>query len=223
MKLSVYLLMGCLLLFRSQSAAQETMMGDVNYTFLNRLIDTAKANYPKIHFYNHKTTVSELNVQKAKLSWFDVVSLSLIYSPNNSTSLVNPIFSGYQAGINVNVGSVITKPTQIKQAKEELAVTKTEKEEFLLQLESLVKQRYFTYIQKVVVLQSLASNVLDVESVVKDARYRFEKAEIKFSEYNETLVALSEAKQNKIAAEGEMTVAKAALEERVGTPLEAFK
>lgn len=223
MKICLRLCIAYLFITGQPTAAQETMVSEVNYNFLNRLIDTAKANYPKIHFYNHKTQVSELNVQKAKLSWFDVVSLSLVYSPNNSTSLVNPIFSGYQAGVYVNVGAVVTKPVQIKQAREELAATKTEKEEFLLQLESLVKQRYFTYIQKVVILQSLASNVLDVESVVKDARYRFEKAEIKFSEYNETLVALSEARQNKIAAEGEVMVAKASLEELVGKPLESFK
>lgn len=223
MKICLRLCIAYLFITGQPTAAQETMVSEVNYNFLNRLIDTAKANYPKIHFYNHKTQVSELNVQKAKLSWFDVVSLSLVYSPNNSTSLVNPIFSGYQAGVYVNVGAVVTKPVQIKQAREELAATKTEKEEFLLQLESLVKQRYFTYIQKVVILQSLASNVLDVESVVKDARYRFEKAEIKFSEYNETLVALSEARQNKIAAEGEVMVAKASLEELIGKPLESFK
>lgn len=207
----------------SNCFSQETIHTELDYTFLHKLIDTAKANYPKSKTFDRKTTIAINNLKKAQLSWFDVLSFSFIYSPGNSTSLVNPILSGYQAGLFVNIGALVTKPYQIKQAREELEISKLDKSEYLITLETMVKQRYFAYIQQLVILRSRAATIIDLETVVKQTRYRFEKAELGFDDYNKSVATLAEAKVKKIEAETAVLVAKASLEELVGKKLEDIK
>lgn len=201
--------------------AQETMLTEVSYTYLDTLIKIAKLNYPKIKVFDKKVTIAEKNVGRTRVSWLDAINVSYLYNPNNTFNIATPtFFSGFQTGITLNVGLLLQKPYLIKIAKNELDISRYEREEYNLNIEALVKERYFLYIQHQTILKARMQNAQDAESILKAARYRFEKGEETLQNFNIALMALSTQNQGKIEAEAQLLIAKAYLEEIIGKKLE---
>ena len=197
--------------------AQESMMPDVSYEFLDKLIATAKANYPKNKTYDHTINIAKNNVKKAKLEWLNLVSFIYLYNPAGSVQ------SGIQPGLSFSIGTILQKPGEIKTAKEELAIVKLSQEEYSLNLEAIVQQRYFTYIQTLTLLNWKTKDLQNAESTVKDIKYKFEKGEESFENYNKSLTMYSAGVQSKIQTEGAYLMAKSSLEEIIGAKLETIK
>ena len=201
--------------------AQETMLTEVSYTYLDTLIKIAKENYPKIKVFDKKVTIAEKNVGRTRVSWLDAINVAYLYNPNNTFNVARPtFFSGFQTGISLNVGLLLQKPYLIKIAKNDLDISRYEREEYNLNIEALVKERYFLYIQNQTILKARMQNAQDAESILKAARYRFEKGEETLQNFNIALMALSTQNQGKIEAEAQLLIAKAYLEEIIGKKLE---
>jgi hypothetical protein len=216
----------CLLVFcfTTFAKAQESMMGDVNNMLLKKLIDTAKAYYPKYKWYQNKIAFANYNLQKTKIGWIDPLNFSVIISPQNTTTQVNPVFfNGYQFSLFINFASILQKPYLIKQAKEEIKIAQNDKEEYDLNLATEVKSRYYRYVQATNVLKIVSKGALDAESVSKTLRARFERSEESFENYNKSLIITSEQKQRVIESEGALLITKARLEELLGKRLEEIK
>jgi len=204
--------------------AQESMMPDISYPFLEKLIATARTNYPKIKAQEKKLHEARLNIHKAELAWFNALNLTYLYSPTNSVTLVNPTYTGgFQFGVFFNIGTLLTNEPNVKIAKEDLKIAEYDRDEALLMLETNVKQRYFTYIQQMALLNWKIKDMQNSESTVKDLKYKFEKGEETFENYNKSLAFYSVLVQAKIQAEGAVLVAKSNLEEIIGTNLESVK
>lgn len=207
-----------------RSGAQESIMTEVSYPFLEQLIHTAKTNYPRMRTMETQIALAESNVQKTRLSWFDVLNAAYMRSNNLSATVENSyLLNGYQYGVNINIGSLLQKPSEIKAARYQLAMTQTQKQEYELNLEALVKQRYFEYIRQLSLLKLVNQSVLDTDNSLKAVRNRFEKGEVGFDVYNQSLLALSTQTQQKISVEAAMLSAKASLEELIGQKLETVK
>lgn len=208
----------------AKAQIKESMMPDVSYTFLQRLIDTAKKYYPRVQILEHKTNIAVENVKKAKLSWFDLFTFSYLYSPNNSSTLVNPsILNGYQFGVYLNFSAPFIKPHNVKSAKEELAITKLEKEEYLLIIEAEVKLRYFKYIEAKAIVKTRNQAAVDAENAVKQLRYRYEKSEDTFENYSRYLELYNERINGVIVAESYVLTTKSSLEEMICKKIEEIK
>lgn len=218
-----FIILFVMLLLHFSSAAQESMLQDVSYTYLHQLIDTAKKYYPKMKVYDKRIENAATDVKKAKLGWFDIASLSVFYSPNSTTTIVNPTFNGYQVGLFVNVGSILQKPSIIKHAKGDLDITKAEKEEYEINIQTLVTQRYFLYVQARSLLRIKTQAVLDVEGTMEQMKYKFQKGEETLESYNKYMVSYDDRVQAKIESEAELLIAKSNLEELVGLKLEQIK
>jgi outer membrane protein TolC len=222
MKSTVFLIF---LFFTLTSAtAQESLTKEISYEYLDKLISVCKSNYPRTKAYQDRVSMAALGVKRAKLSYFDIFSLGYIYSPaNNTTSLSPSFFGGYQFGFFANVGSLLQKPSLIKQAKGEHSATQHELDAFQLTMETEVRKRYITYIQKIAVLRIKYNSLLDVESMLTNIRHKFEKGEDTLENYNRALLMQADHAQSIIDAEGEMLIAKSNLEEVVGQKLENIK
>ncbi|MCF2444143.1 TolC family protein [Dyadobacter sp. CY345] len=205
--------------------AQESLARDISYDYLEKLLAVCKKNYPKIKMFEDRVSVAEYGVKRAKLSYFDIFSAGYLYSPNNSnaTSGTASFLGGYQLGFFANVGSLLQKPSIIKQAKGEFAAAKHDKEAFDLSMEAEVKKRYFTYVQKVAVLKIRSGAILDVENMLTIIKHRFEKGEETLDNYNKALILQSDHVQNIINAEADVLNAKSNLEELLGQKLEEIK
>ncbi len=214
------LLLAALFFISTIASAQESLFKDIDTIFLRKLVDTAKAYYPKVKTFNHSVTIAEEGVKKAKSSWFDLFTFSYSYSPSNTTTIVSPTLSGSQVGIYFNVGNLLLKPHNIKQAKEELEIIKLNKQEYNLSITAEVKARYYRYIQQVTVLNLQREAVLDLESLFKQAKYRFEKGEESLENYSKAIIQFNTQRQAILSAEGFVLIAKSSLEEIICKKLE---
>ncbi|MBE9463135.1 TolC family protein [Dyadobacter subterraneus] len=205
------------------SKAQESLRDEISYEYLDKLIAVAKKNYPKVKMYEARIEGGQIGIKRARLSYFDIISFSYLLSPS-STFAANPnLLNGYQFGFFINIGSLLQKPSVIKQARTELAALTFEKEAYDLNLASEVQKRYFTYVQHLILLRIKTSSLLDSESAVKQVRYKFEKGELGLENYNNALNALSGQQQVKITAETDVLIAKSSLEELLGEKLDNIK
>ncbi|RYD59191.1 MAG: hypothetical protein EOP56_02880 [Sphingobacteriales bacterium] len=224
----------------ANSNAQQSMMQDVSMPYLNKLVETARANYPKFKWSEAKVNVAKANVTRTKISYLDVITASYIYNPRNSVSLYNPavantgtsgsgdirnnnLLQGYQVGVFVNVGVLAQKPLQVRMAKEELNAARYDRDAMNLGLETEVKNRYFNYVQQTNLLRVRTKAVLDAESALTNMKFKFEKGQVSFDSYNQVLMSHANFTQEKVASEAAVLMAKASLEEIIGTDLENVK
>ncbi len=204
--------------------SQQSMIDDVSYPMLEKMIAAAKTNYPAVKIYDHKINIAQNGIKKAKLSWFDIFSFSYLYNPKNNPSTVSPNYlTTYQVGFFVNIGSLLQKPAIIKQAKEELEIARLDSAQYQITLETMVKERYFVYVKQLTALKLRAQSVTDAESVAKEVKYKYEKGEETFENYNKALLVSAEQIQSKIEAEAFLLIAKSNLEELIGKKLEDIK
>jgi outer membrane protein TolC len=209
---------------RSAAYAQDLLSEEISYTLMHKLIDTAKKYYPKMNAFDHRVNIANSNIKKARQSWYDIFTFSYLYSPNNSSTLVNPsLLNGYQLGVFVNIGALINKPQNIRQAKEQLAIDKLAKDEYMLNIEAEVKIRYFRYVKEITMLKSMTRALVDAEAEMKDVKYRFEKSETSFENYNKVILAYEDRKHSVIETQSAVLIAKASLEELTVKKLEEIQ
>ncbi len=219
-----FLLALLIICFTTTVEGQQSMMSSVDYPMLQRMIDTAKVRYPRMKKYEHKITEAKMNVTKAKLGWFDGLTFTYVYNSSVSNTSPNSTqLAGYQPGVFLNFGALLSRPTTIKIAREEQKVAEADKEEFMLNIEQMVKDRYFGYLEKMAILNLRAKSASEADLSQTQIRYKYESGIETFDNYSKVLVLYSVSSQNKIEAESAVLRAKAALEEIVGIKLEEFK
>lgn len=219
-----YALAALLLLAGATAGAQESMMQNVDYAFLDKLIFLAKQNYPQMHKYEHKLAQANYGVKKAQLGWFEALTFSYTYGNNGQTATgTNGGTITYQPGLFLNLGVLMERIPTIKMAREDLAIAKEDMAQYNLSIEAAVRTRYILYVQKqsILTLRTMSSN--DAENAQKQVKYKFEKGEETFDNYSKSLVMFSVSTQNKIEAEGAALIAKSDLEEMIGMKLEDVK
>lgn len=219
------LLIACLSLgVQYEVRAQQTIIPDISYLFLEKLIATAKQNYPKIKQFEISKEIAEINIKREKLNWLDPIAVSYVSIPNKTINFIDPqFFSGYQFGINVNVGTFMQKPLNIKRTKADLRFMVEESKEYALSLESEVKIRYFTYIQQLNNVKLFTSSMQDAEGLLNDLKVRYERGEVTFGIYSEGLISFSNISKSKIESEAAFLISKARLEELIITKIEDIK
>lgn len=214
----------CCLILSLSSRAQESMMKEIDYALLDSLVAYARANYPRVLSNLHRIKIAQANTAKAKASYLDVITFSYLYSPNNTTTIVNPnLLNGYQFGLFFNVGTLLQKPALIRASREEQKALIFENAAYQQNIEMEVRKRYLLYVQHKSTLRSRTQALLDAESMVSQLKYRFERGEETFENYNKATVVLEDHHQKKIESEGAMLIAKVELEEFLGKKLEEFK
>lgn len=206
------------------SFGQESMMKDLDYPLLEKLVAYAKENYPRIQANLHRIKMAQAKISQSSWSYFDVFTFSYLHSPNNTTTIVNPgLLNGYQYGIFLNLGTLAQKPSTVRSFREEKKALEQEKLAYDQNVEMEVRKRYLLYVQQLALLRSRMEAIVDAENALKDVKYRFEKGQLPFDDYNKALVVMEDHHQKRIEAEGGMLVAKAELEEFLGKKLEEFK
>jgi outer membrane protein TolC len=218
------LILVCILMSSSQkSYSQESMIPELSYPFLEKLIFSAKQNYPLMAANLRKVNFANYNLKKAKLSWFDFFTLSAFYSPSTSVTLTNATLTGVQIGLFINFSNIIQKPTVIKQSREELAIAQLTADQYAITLETDVKNRYFKYMQALSVLRVQNQNAIDIEALFKQIKFKYERGEETLENYTKLMIQNADQKQKIIDAESTVLIAKTTLEELVGKKLEEIK
>lgn len=200
---------------------QNSIIDEISYVYIEKLVAVAKENYPRIKALNSKIISSESVINGAKLGWLSPLSLSYVYSPTTTLNLTNPtFFSGYQIGFSLNLSSFLQTPSAVKQAKEALKISKYDLDEYLLTLTTEVKTRYFNYLLAVKALKISAQASLDAQNSFTLIKYKYEKGEAGFEEYNNAATQYASSTKAKLDSEVALLTAKISLEELLGIRLE---
>jgi outer membrane protein TolC len=212
----------------SRVGAQEGMLANVSNLYLEKLVATAKANYPKVKALGSEVTSAKSDVTAAKISWLDPFSLQYVARSNdasiNSVNLTTAdLLTGYQFGVYFSPGALLAKPSQIKKAKEQVKIAQANEEEYFIQLATQVKTRYFTYLQYQKSLVPVNSAYLDAQSNFNSIKNKYQRGEVTFLEFNSASISLNQAFQTKLQTEANYLSAKASLEELTVTSLEEIK
>ena len=211
--------------------AQQGILSDVSALYLEKLVATAKANYPRVKAVNSQINIAKSDVTIAKISWLDPVSFEYVSRSNNGntgTTLVpsvrtTDVLNGYQIGFTFNPGIFFTKPSTVRRAKEQVRLAESNQDEYFLTLETLVKTRYFTYLQYQKSLVPVNNAYTDAESNLSTIKLRYQKGEATFLDFNAASNAYSQAFQTKLQIEANYLSAKVALEELTVKRLEDIK
>jgi len=215
----------CLLILSgiATTYGQQSIVSQINYTQLEKYIQSAKENYPRRQIMALNTEVLGADVPAAKLSYLDIFNASYIYRPNQTLAL-NPanqfIVNGFQFGVNMTIGNFLQKPYQVRKAQSELKIAQLEEKEYDAILTNEVKSRYYAYILQLNELKLKTQSAQDNKTVADDMRYKFEKAEITLQAYNTSRVISSGTDSSRIQTEIDFLKAKDALEEIIGKKLE---
>jgi outer membrane protein TolC len=205
-------------------AAQETIIPDLSSNYVEKLVNIAKENYPKLKSYQNHINIAKNTISKTNVSIFDAITVSYVYQPGQATiDPVNPTtsyFKGLQAGVFLNLGTLLAKPYAVRQAKQELLIAQNDQAEYLINIATEVKKRYYTYLLRVAELKLKIKAAQDAEASLNDIRYKFEKGEETFDNYNKIQSDLTNHKLSKLQAEANLFIAKTDLEELLGVPLE---
>ena len=208
--------------------AQESILQDISYLYVEKLIATAKENYPRLKSLNSEIEIAKKDLNIAKTSWLDPFSFQYVSRSNdanaNAVNLTTAdILTGYQFGISVNPGSLLSKPANVKKAKEQINIARYNKEEYNLTLDAEVKKRYFVYLQYKNSLTSLNNIYLDAQNNFNVVKLAYQKAETTLEQYNAASTTFSQAYQTKLQGEANYVSAKASLEELTVKKLEEIK
>ena len=203
------------------AVAQVSILKDASPDYVEKLVATARANYPKFKWAAAKAEYARIGVSKAKLSWFDFLQLSYGYTPNFVRQEgASTYYSPSQIGIFMNIGNILQKPAVVKQAKQEYTVARLDMEVTDLNLETMVRTRYYLYLKQLNILQLRVGMVSDASDQLKGLRFKFENGQIPFDSYNQAQLAYSRQVEEKISAEADMLIARSSLEELLGAKLE---
>jgi outer membrane protein TolC len=226
MKTLLKITLAALMFLSVKAYSQETIIPEIKYADLEKYIELAKQNYPKLKVISARKEGIKTGVTLANLSYLDMFSASYFYRPEDQ-SVVNPInpysVNGFQFGVNVSLGNLLSKPFLVKRAKAEYKVAQLEEQDFMLTLTTEVKKRYYDYIQTISLLKLNTQMASDNKGVAESLRARFAKGEITLDVYNQSRIMQFSAYQTKIMAESTYLKAKDLLEEIIGTKLSDVK
>ena len=210
----------------SMVSAQESIIGDINYSTLEKYIQAAKEYYPRKKIFASSVDRAQTGVTISTVSYLDILNASYFYRPSDRATInpSNPYsVNGFQFGATLNLGTFLQKPAMAKRAKAELRIAKLESEEYDNTLALEVKKRYYNYIRLLNDLKIKTQTSQDNKSVVDQLRYKFEKGEAQLEVYNMARITAGDAYSNKLQAETDFLVAKDALEEIIGQKLTDIK
>jgi len=214
----------------SPSAPNNSMMGDYNQKFLEKLIDTAKKYYPetRIRALQTKTAMTSLGQQHA--SWFNGVSIapSYVYNPSaavttNANGSTTSFLPGYQVAFNINITSFFTHGYDVTKAKQAVKIAELNEDEYKLTLTGQVSRYYVAYIGAQANLRNAKRAVDQAQINLEIIKHKYEAAETTFTEYYGLITALSTQNTAEVTAEMAVLTAKVNLEEFVGKRLEDIK
>lgn len=215
-----------LMLSTLNTFAQESIIGDIKYTDLDKYIDLALKNYNKAKIVDETVVKAKAELPITALSYLDIFNGSYFYRPQSKTVLdpVNPYnINGFQFGVTVNLGTFLQKPFIAKRAKSDYKIAQYQAQDYKNTLILEVKRRYYTYVQQLNQLKIYTESAEDNKNVADNLKRKFEKGEVPLDTYNQSRINLTTANTSKIQTEVNLMVAKDALEEIIGMKLSDVK
>lgn len=223
------------ILFAVSSYGQEVIIKDINDPLLSKYVDLAIKNFPRKKAFDASVERAKAQVSIAALGILDIFNAGYYYRPENQQGVsvvpgggVSPgtgslVTQGFQAGVTINLGTLLSKPAVIKAAKADYKLAVEQSNEYNTTLATEVKGRYYDFLaaKKQLELRALAAR--DLKSNLNNAQVQFQNGQTTIEAYTIAKNASIESEALALTAEVTFLKAKNALEDIIGVKLETVK
>lgn len=197
-----------------------------NNTIKERLVELA-LNNPQMRIAGYQQDKTGYEITKANAAWLNYVTASVnlnevttgIYK-NDAANGRNIYYPLWNVGINVPLGSLITKPAEVKIAKKNKAIAEEQKEGIARLIKRQVLSLYEEYQNKVDLLQMQTELTDDDAAAFATVEEKFSGGGISYQEYSIASKALNEQQVRQKILQKEVNVLKLEIEEMIGVKLE---
>jgi len=188
---------------------------------LSELIEIAWENYPKNRVFQHLINYAEEKRHQEHLSWFNTLNITWQYNPMYEFSGESiGVFPRFGLGFIINVGEIITTPSRIAQADEEVLIAEANMDNQRNYIEAEVIRRYYRYLENLELLEVHSQTIEDTDLLMKMIKNRFQQGEVNLETYTRALDLYSSSRENMAKTKGKVMNSKYSLEEILGVELE---
>lgn len=192
-----------------------------------KLIGLAIQN-PDLEIADHYIKIAEYNLKSAKGWWIDNVSLSFNANEFTINRLTGktptdgqfyPYYPFYNIGISIPIGGIFTQPAKVKAAREQVAITKAQRNGQYREIRAKVLSAYEDYLASKELFTLQMQIAESTYNEFLQARQKFRNGNISLAEFNVASAAYHSQQKNKIGAQHALSLNKIKLETLIGVPL----
>jgi outer membrane protein TolC len=196
--------------------------------FEEYLVQLAWNNAPQ-----NAKTAARVNIAKAKLKatkgeWGNAVGGNVGINPRDSLSapgianLPNGaiVYPGYNFGISLNLGPLLTAKGKVTAAKEEIKVAEAEVNELKITIRTQTLMAYRHYLTTIEILKARVQALESASANRTFLRERFNSNKAEYDDLNAAENTYFKSLEDKIVAEGNIQIAKIDLEGLIGIKYE---
>jgi outer membrane protein TolC len=194
----------------------------------NKLVQLAYSNPSiKVRDYEKDKTVAELH--KSGANWLNYVTLSAnlnevtlkTYKSTNTTDIRNQIYYPlWNVGINVPLGSLVGKSSDVKIARKNVAIATAEQESARRQVKAMVLSKYHDYLMTKEMLTLQNEITEDDYTAFQTAETKLASGSISYESYTTTSQRYNDDRNKKLSLERDLSNVKLEIEEIIGVRLE---
>lgn len=194
----------------------------------NKLVQLAYNNPSiKVRDYEKDKTVAELH--KSGANWLNYVTLSAnlnevtlkTYKSTNTTDIRNQIYYPlWNVGINVPLGSLVGKSSDVKIARKNVAIATAEQESARRQVKAMVLSKYHDYLMTKEMLTLQNEITEDDYTAFQTAETKLASGSISYESYTTTSQRYNDDRNKKLSLERDLSNVKLEIEEIIGVRLE---
>jgi outer membrane protein TolC len=179
-------------------------------------------NGPASKILNNQSKINEYQLRAAKNTWVNLLTLSGNFNEQNvftQNQAATFVFPRYFFGINIPLGTLFSRTT-VKAAKEQISITKHNKDQLERDLKAEVLSKYKEYQNSGELIAIQSQTLDDEEAAFLQAKEKFRTGILNIDEYN-----IAQKKYNaeftvKLNLQMQRDLLKLELERLIGTTLE---
>ncbi|MBK9463094.1 MAG: TolC family protein [Sphingobacteriales bacterium] len=191
--------------------------------FKEVLVQLAWLNNPNNDNLSKSIIIERDKVKLEKQSWMNGVTTSFNLNEGNFSQQANGFFPIYNLNASITLGTILSTPTKVKIAKQNVQIAENKVNQQKLQLRAEVLRRYQTYLSSIEILKVRTQAVEDMRVMQTMVIRKFEQGLATVEEYTQALKSYNETIEGKTAAENDIAIAKISIEEMIGMTLEEIQ
>jgi outer membrane protein TolC len=209
---------------QTQKPSKDATQDDIK----DKLVQLAYNNPSiKVRDYERAKTVAELN--KAGANWLNYVTLSAnlnevtlkTYHSTSATDVRNNIYYPlWNVGINVPLGSLVGKGSDVKIARRNLDIATAEQEVARRQVKAMVLSKYHDYLMTKEMLALQNEITEDDYTAFTTAETKLANGSISYEAYTSASQRYNDDRNKKLSLERDLANSKLDIEEIIGVKLE---
>jgi outer membrane protein TolC len=194
--------------------------------FEEKLVQLALAG-PQYDATTHQVRIAQYKVKSSQLSWFNLLTLSLNYNdleftkqPAAVAGQTAYVFPKYYFGLVIPIGTIVSKGTEVKAAKEDVKIVQDNQLVVARQIRADVLTKYAQY-RNARELALIESQIVDdLSANFSQVEKKFQTGSLTIEAYNTAAHGYNEENAKKLSIQLQEEIIKLDLERLIGVRLE---